>query len=163
MTSISEVECTYMSGVQSHSDHQPCTHHHSLLITSQKSGLQNSRSFESEKKTEARTSKNAKDQKNKNLVAITNNYIRVIRVRVIRVRVRVRLRRAQGPQIVKLDTITNTFFINYFWVFWLGILTGGFLFGVVGGCETNITGRLYSPRGLRYYKSPELGLNLSGS
>jgi hypothetical protein len=31
------------------------------------------------------------------------------------------------------------------------------------GCETNSSFGRNCPRGLRYYKSPELGLNLSGS
>ncbi len=52
----------------------------------------------------------------------------------------------------------------YLVFFVLVLLTGGFCLVLgVGGCETNLTGGLNCPRGLRYYKSPELGLNLSGS
>ena len=58
--------------------------------------------------------------------------------------------------------ITNR--TNVFVIFCVSVTNWGcyFVWGV-GGCETNLTGRLYCPRGLRYYKSPELGLNLSGS
>ena len=54
---------------------------------------------------------------------------------------------------------------NLCWVFGMFVVLNMCLLLFVGveGCETNFSVGRNCPRGLRYYKSPELGLNLSGS